>query len=173
MELLTVALLIAVSSAIVLPRIDWEGRQFRSAVVDVQSVLVRAQRYAVLRQHDVIVVFERDAMRLTVHADANNDGAIQADEEVTVHELAPGIVFDRAGRPPLDWGGSAVSFADGRITFHRDGSASARGGVYLSSVRRSRTGGWSWETVAMQVERSTGRVTCLQYLNSAWVTPCR
>lgn len=172
-ELLTVMLVIAVSSALVMPRLDWQGRQFRSGVVEVQSILVRAQRAAVLYQHNVVVRFDPTNRQISVQLDADNDGLAQDGEKVTVHALGQGIGFGRVGHPALAWGGEAVSFKDSQVTFYRDGSASATSGIYLSSSRRLLTGNYPAETVALEVIRSTGAVRCLSYVAPAWSVGCR
>jgi len=77
-ELILVLTLIGLVSGIMLPRIDFQRARVDSAALQVSSNLLRAQRVAVMRQHDVRVSFDEAHTRVLTHQDANNDGRVDA-----------------------------------------------------------------------------------------------
>jgi len=138
------------------------------AVREVASTLARAQYRAVLQQHDVIVWFDVAPRRLRVHEDRNNDGLVQAGEPVTYVQLPDGVVFGRGPAPALPMGLGPVTFKQRfgtpYVTFHRNGSASEAGGLYLTAVGNAE----ARDARAIEVERSTGRASWFVYDGSAW-----
>ncbi len=172
-ELLVVLFLAGVVATIVVPRLDLQGARVRSAAAEVHSTLSRAARTAVLLQHDVLVRFDAATGALTTHEDRNNDGILQAGEPTRRTALDPSIRFGSRNVPALRWGGEAIGFEDGTVTFHRNGSASSEGGIYLSSSRQMESGAHPNETVALEVVRSTGAVRCRAYRSSQWAEDCR
>jgi prepilin-type N-terminal cleavage/methylation domain-containing protein len=159
-ELTVVVSILSLILLITWPRINPQREGVRSAAAEIQMLLQRAQRTAVLNQHNVRVVFEIDERRALLHLDRNNDGEIQEGEPWQVFPLPDAIGFGLNGVPALHWGSDAISFPDQTVTFHRDGSASAEGGVYVSSRRQLLGGGRPDETRAVEVVRATGTVRC-------------
>lgn len=162
-ELITVVTIIGILAAIAIPRIDITGYRVNTAMQTAGLMLLSAQRLAVTRQHDVIVGFDEGSAAIRVHEDADNDGVIDAGEHVRRRPLGDNVVFGRAGAPPYAIGAGPVTFTQTRdglraVTFHRNGSASEYGGVYLTS-RRAAQSGRADETRALEVERATGRTT--------------
>src|SRR5690606_22100764 len=111
-------------------RIDIARIQVNSAMQTVGMALLAAQRDAVAKQHDVLVLFDTTAHHLRIVNDANNNGVIDAGERVRVLPLDDRVRFGRGGATARAFGGAAVNFArlvDGSpaVVFHRNGSASA------------------------------------------------
>ncbi|MEX1257382.1 MAG: GspH/FimT family protein [Gemmatimonadota bacterium] len=171
-EMTVVLLILGLSAMMTLPRLDTARYRLDAAVREVHSVLLRAQRQAVLFQHDVVVRFDVENGVLIVHADRNNDGEIQGDEPNVAVSLPDEARFGRRDVVPLAFGPEPVSFADAEVTFRRDGSASAEGGLYLSSVRQLAAGSHPSETRALQVVRATGSARCVSFRGSAWTEEC-
>ena len=174
-EMLIVLALIGLLVSIVAPMFNPGRWRSDSAVQELMVGLNAAQRLAVLRQHDVIVTFLVDERRLRVHRDADNNGTVDAGEDIRVIELPETVGFARGPAPPIDGVTADVSFAemDGepRIVFHRNGSASESGTAYLRPVQ-----GYMSTDVessrAVTVERATGQVRCYSYRTGSWAVSC-
>lgn len=172
-EVIMVLALLAIALLIGLPRFIPEREQVRAAATEVQSALQKAQRTAVLQQHDVRVLFDEAAGMLTIHLDADNNGVVDSGEGTEAVVLPEGTTFGRGDVEALPWGNDPVSFPDGVITFHRDGSANVEGGVYLSTIPQARDGGTRAETRAVEVARSTGTVRCRMPAATGWRGSCQ
>lgn len=170
-ELLTVIVIIGVVAAIALPKIDLTRFRVNSAMQTAGLLLVSAQQLAVTSQHDVVVGFDDTRSLIRVHDDADNDGDIDDGERVRSRPLGDNIVFGRAAAPAHAIGAGGITFTQVKaglpsLTFHRNGSASQYGGVYLTS-RRAALGGLSADSRLVEVERATGRTTWWRY-NGQW-----
>lgn len=175
-EILTVLVLIGILVAAAAPRLDLTPLQSDSAMRQVASRLLASQRLAVARQHDVVVGFDLVENRLRVHADADNDGAIDPGEAVVWEPVERPVVLGVGqaaedtefgiGRGVMDLGG--VQDGLRTITFHRSGSASEEGGLYLTSARARQGRGKPTDSRALRVERSTGRISWFRYTGSEW-----
>jgi prepilin-type N-terminal cleavage/methylation domain-containing protein len=168
-ELLVVIVMIGILAAIAYPAIDSLRNSANSAMLQVGTALQAAQREAVARQHDVLVIFNAANSRIQLVFDANNNGIRDGSERTRGIALEPQIVFGRGGAPARSFGPGPVTLSDGSSTliFHRNGSASASGGLYLTSVkaaagdtRRMR------DTRAIEISRATGRIEWFRYSGS-------
>jgi hypothetical protein len=80
-----------------------------------------------------------------------------------------GAVFGLGGAPARPMGATAVTFTKilqglPALIFHRTGSASEAKGIYVTSGRP----GHPEDTRALEVERSTGRVSWYRYGPPSW-----
>lgn len=175
-ELVIVALVVALVSAIAMPQLGLGRVRADGAAREVMSSLMAAQTKAILRQHDVLVEFDTADSRITVTEDQDNDGVRDGSELATVITIPDGIRLTRASAPAHSMGGGPVSFSSGRrmlptVTFHRNGSASESGIVYIAPSAFD--GGAEPESAhALIVERSTGRVTCITIQSGSWDSTC-
>ena len=172
-ELLYVVVLISILAGFAAPFIDVSRFRMNSAVVEVATELMAAQRYAVLRGHDVVVAFDEENRWLRVHLDANNDGMVQSQENTRVAQLGEGVSFGRAPGPTISPSTEIVTFTQSQgefksLTFHRNGSASEAGLVYLTPTRGARPKG----NRALQVIRSTAKVKCWSFSTENWQETC-
>lgn|SRR5690606_4379475 len=171
-EALIIVTVISIVVGIAIPHVDVKRFRLNEAVREVTSTLARAQYRAVLHQYDVVVWFEVTPRRLRVHEDRNNDGVVQAGEPVTVVPLPDGVVFGRGSAPALPMGPGPVTFKQRFgtpfVTFHRNGTASEAGGLYLTAVRPAGAPAQAEDTRAVEVERSTGRASWLLHDGSGW-----
>lgn len=168
-EMLAVLVIMGIMAAIAVPRLDIAEVRTAGAVQVAGSTLLAAQRAAVTRQHDVVVAFDPTGRAIRLHYDRDNDGRADAGEEVRAEPLAEGVVFGRGAAPAYFVGPDAVTFTrrapDGLrvVTFHRSGSASEEGGVYLTTRR-----GRAADARVVVVDRATGRASWLAYTGSTW-----
>ncbi len=170
LELLVVMMIAAVLAGFTIPNIDFVNMEMNSAGRQVSMTLARAQRMAVMRQHDVVVAFDTANRRLRVHNDNDNDGVVDNTEIVEFVQLEQAAVFGRGSAPARAFGDGPIELVrtqDGMpaITFQRSGSASENGGLYITSVRDAFAGDRPDHARAFEINRATGRVYYLQHSN--------
>ncbi len=176
-EVVVVMALLGIILGIAVPKIDVARFRLNGEVQSLALMMNSAQRLAVLRQYDIILAFDTDGRRIRLHHDSNNDGALDTSEDVRFIVLEDEVVFDRGGASALVSGPSDVTFTETQgglpaLTFRRNGSASETGVIYLTSLRASRIAGHAIDTRAIEIERSTGQVTCMSYRTSSWEIGC-
>lgn len=176
-EMLAVMALMVAILGIALPNIDVARFRLDGEVQSLALMINSAQRLSVLRQYDIVLAFDETEDRIRLHHDTDKDGVVDTGEDVRFIQLEDEVVFGRGGATALPDGGSPVTFTEVQdglpaMTFRRNGSASEGGVIYLTSLRASRAAGYSEHTRAIQIERSTGQVTCLSYRTSSWEIGC-
>ncbi len=168
-ELMTVVVIVGLTTAIVAPKLDLPHYAIEADMRAIGTTLMVAQRDAVAAQHDVIVSFDSAGRELRIHWDKDNDGTVDVGERVRTVGLGDGVVF---GRPSAvtarSFGAAAINFGTHNglpaVTFHRAGSASESGGLYLTSIRATRAGSTRTDdTRAIEFERATGRAEWFRY----------
>lgn len=172
-ELIYIVILLGIMAGFAAPFIDVSRFRLNSAVMEVTTQLMSAQRYAVLRGHDVVIAFDEDEEWMRIHLDANNDGLIQSDENTSVAQLGDGVTFGRAPGATLSASTENVTFTQKQgglkaLTFHRNGSASEIGYIYLTFSRSS----LPKANRAAEIVRSTAKVKCWSYRTETWEEAC-
>lgn len=173
-EILIVLLLISLLSVLAAPKLDVSGVRTDGAMRSVGSTLLAAQRAAVTRQHAVVVAFDEANRGIRIHYDRDNDTRLGAREPISLEPLEAGVRFGRGGAAQDAVAGAGpVSFRfrqDGlpAVVFHRNGSASEEGGVYLTSARAARESGHERDTRLVVVDRATGRPSWSAYDGARW-----
>jgi prepilin-type N-terminal cleavage/methylation domain-containing protein len=170
-EVLAVLVIVGIGMALALPRVDLTRHRTETAVHDLATLLMAAQRAAVAGQHDVVVAFEQDARRVRVHHDLDNDGTMDAGERVRRIPLPDLVVFGRSAPALAQLGNGPVSFTrqqDGAraVTFNRAGSASEEGGAYLTTT--AQTAPPATAARAVVVDRATARAVTFRYTGGGW-----
>jgi prepilin-type N-terminal cleavage/methylation domain-containing protein len=171
-EMLMVLVIIGIMTSIAIPRSRLTTYRASSGAQVVATTLVYAQRQAISRQADTRVAFDVANNELRIHEDADNDNVIDANERVTMAALPEGITFGRGSAPARPMGGAAVNFTRTQgmlpiVTFHRDGSASENGGVYVTTIDGLSVGRTA-DVRAVEVSRATGRAAWFSYATGAW-----
>lgn len=174
-ELMTVVALLGLLATIAVPRIDVTQYRSDAAMHAVGSVLLGAQRAAVMKQHQIVVAFDVTNRRIRVHDDLNNNNRVDAGERLIWQPLEDGVVFGRDGAPAQAIGSGPVTFTrtqDGlpSVTFLRNGAAEQEGGVYITSRRAQQTGTRPRDARLVVVARATGRPSWLSYQSGSWKT---
>lgn len=172
-EVIYVVILLGILAGFAAPFLDVSRFRMNSAVVEVATELMAAQRYAVLRKHDVIVTFDEANRWMRVHLDVNNDGTVQDGENTRVAQLGDGVSFGRASGPRLTPDTPAITFIQQQdrlpsLTFHRNGSASEDGIIYLTFTQTS----IPKSNRAVEVIKSTAKVKCWSYGTENWQETC-
>ncbi|MEO8333755.1 MAG: type II secretion system protein [bacterium] len=158
-EIIIVLVMMAVVARMALPKLNMSQFRADAAAQQVRSVFQTAQRTSLTRQFDVIVSVDTSAFGLRIAEDSSNDGIIQTNEWKFWRPTGEG---NRFAVPPKGLNGTVSSPVVGSnirsvsnlpsITFHRDGSTSSDGEVYVESSYKGRT-----DYRAVTVTRATGR----------------
>lgn len=168
-ELLVVMSIISILAAIALPKINLHQFRIDAGVRSTQGALMQAERYAVQRQHDMVVSFDVAGSRVILIDDQNNNAAADPTEKVLVRPLEDGVRF---ATPPAAISGAVAAVAGGKlqslggfpsIIFHRDGATSTDLQVYITSTRPDAT-----DFKALTVTQSTGHVDYYSYRSGSW-----
>ena len=173
-EVLVVVTIIGILAGLAMPAIDVTRFKVESGLQSVGSTLQAAQRESVGRQHNVVVSFDVVQNSVIVHFDANNDGIQNNGERVRFWPIDDALVFSRGPAPARVFGAGPVSFPVGptglpTVTFRRSGSASAAGGLYVTS--RQAVAGLAKrqnDTRAVEIVRATGRTEWFRYSGGQW-----
>ena len=174
-ELLFVLTIVGVMTSMVAPMFSPGRWRADGAAHEVVLGLNAAQRLAVLRQHDIQITFELSERLLRLHQDLDNDGVYEDGEDLRVVELPETMGFGAGVAPLITTDKGPITFAtssaDPVLTFHRNGSASAAGIIYLYATDGAMAA--SAEAVrAVRVERATGEVRCFTYRTGSWEDGC-
>lgn len=172
-ELVLVVSIIGIVAAFALPKIDYARYRVDSSMRGVGTALLSAQRRAVSGQYDVIVTFNQSTNGISIHEDMNNNGAVDGNERTRGIPMGEQIVIGRGSAAPHAVGPGPITFTKvvgglPAVTFHRNGSASERGGVYLTTGRAMAGGGSPTDNRLVHIERSTGRVSWFIYRSGSW-----
>lgn len=169
-ELLVTMAIISILATIMLPKINLHQFRIDAGVRQVQGALMQGERYAVQRQHDMVVSFDVAGNRVLVIDDQNNNGAKDPTEKQLVRPLED---FVRFLTPPAAINGGTVAAIAGSklqtlggypsIIFHRDGATSSDLQVYITSSRPDAT-----DFKALTVTQSTGHVDYYSYRTGSW-----
>ncbi len=176
-ELVIVIAVVGVLGSIAAPSFNAGRWRAEAGIHEVMAGLGSAQRLAVLRQHDVVVTFLEDDDALRIHRDADNDGVEDPGEDVRLQELPETIGFGLGATPGMagDPSTTTVTFDDDgagpQLVFHRNGSASQAGRLYLRPLRGSMADEAA-AARALSVERSTGEDRCFSYQTGSWEASC-
>lgn len=170
-EVLAVVVIIGIGVALAAPRVNLGVHRTESAVHELASVMMAAQRAAVAGQHDVVVAFEQPQRQVRVHHDLDNDGTMDAGEPVRRTRLPDLVVFGRTGTALPQLGTQAVSFTRRQagvpaVTFNRAGSASEEGGAYLTTTAETQPRATNARAVV--VDRATARAVTYRYTPAGW-----
>lgn len=177
-EMLIVVVLIAITSAIALPKINVSRIRSKAAITTLGTTMLALQRDAIAKQHNVLVLIDSANASLRVVYDSTNDLRITAGERMRAVDLGEEIVFGRpAGVAARPFGVAAVNFVQQEATtnlpmiiLYRNGSASEAGGLYLSTIKAmAGQSGHQGETWSMEMVRATGRAEWMRWNDTGWV----
>jgi prepilin-type N-terminal cleavage/methylation domain-containing protein len=177
-EMLIVIIIVGITAAIALPRINLSGIRSKSSVQSLGTTMLALQREAIARQHNVVVVIDATRRQLRVVDDSTNNEQITAGERIRTVSLGEGVVFGKpAAVTARPFGGNAINFISTEastalpdIVFYRNGSAKEAGGFYLSTAKAmAGAAGHGDETWAMEISRATGRAEWLRWNGTTWI----
>jgi prepilin-type N-terminal cleavage/methylation domain-containing protein len=172
-EMVIVAVIIGLLAVIALPNLDLTRYRIDNGMRGVATGLQAAQRRAIVRQHDVIVLFDVGNQTIRVHEDANNNQAQDDGEVMRAIPMGEQVLMGQGNATAHPMGGAPVSFAKDvggipALTFHRNGAASESGVIYLTTRRAVNSGAHPEDTRVIEIERATGRVSWWRFLPPNW-----
>ncbi len=175
-ELMIVITLISILLGFAVWKVDVARYQINGDQQVVGTAFISAQRQAIAKQYDVIIVFDPGNNNLRIIGDANNNGQLDPGEPVRSIYLGDRVRYGLGFASPLAWGASAISFTGTEgstglpaVTFYRNGSASESRGIYLASTRAQTDAAYVRDVRAIHVERATGRAEWWHYDGSTWI----
>jgi prepilin-type N-terminal cleavage/methylation domain-containing protein len=171
-EAVMVVSIIGIVAGMAIPKAGYSTYLANSGARVLSTTLSYAQRQAISQQADIRVAFDVANNQIRVHEDRNNDNVIDLGERVGFTSLPEGVAFGRGAAAARPMGGGTVSFTRIQgtlpvLVFHRDGSASENGIVYLSTISGLSTGR-SADTRAIEIARATGRVSWYSFGTGQW-----
>ena len=174
-ELLVVLVIVGVLSVLVVPQMEIVKYRMDGSTRGLVMALVTAQRSAVKRQHQVVVVLDTGNRRVVIHEDEDSDGVQDAGERIRQIPLDEDVIYGRGGAPSRSGVSSGtVTFTETQngvpvVRFLRNGSASEEGSFYLTSVRSLRGGArFAKDARSIQVDRATGRASWFYFDPPDW-----
>lgn len=171
-EMLLVVVILGLLVAFTAPKIDVQKFRANSAMQAVGTALLASQRLAVTRQHNIVVAFDVGAGTMRIVDDTNNNNQIDVGEHQRVVALDR-IVFGLGGAPLYNGLAGPVSFSKRlgslpAVTFHRDGSASEAGAIYLTTPRAVSDPSRAGDTRVIVIDRATARVSWFRASPPNW-----
>ena len=166
--------MIGVLAAITLPKLRFDSSRVETAARTIDLAIMAAQRDAVSRQHNVLVVFDTTARALRTVWDANNTGRAESGERQRTTVLPEELVL---ARPPGigALGGDSTSASAGipddrgpALLLQRSGSTDRAVTFYLTTTRSMREAETVREVRALKVARASGRSSWYTWTGSAW-----
>jgi prepilin-type N-terminal cleavage/methylation domain-containing protein len=175
-ELLIVLTIIGIVTGMAFWKIDIARYQINGDQQVVGTALIAAQREAIAKQHNMLVVFDDVHSQMQIVSDSNNNGQIDGTENVRTVSLGDRVRYGLGSASPMAWGASGISFTtlEGStglpcVIFYRNGSASESRGVYLASTRALADPSFVKDVRAIHVERATGRAEWWHYDGVTWI----
>ncbi len=169
-----VLVIVGVTAAVILPRVRFDNARVISAIRAVDLAIAVAQRDAVSRQHNTLVVFDTVNSQVRVVWDANSNGRADGGEKARITALPEQVRFGRPSAVPsvtnaIDTPGSGILNPLGpQIVMLRSGSADRRLTIYLTTIRSLREMTLTPEVRAVQVLRASGRSSWLTWDGLLW-----
>jgi prepilin-type N-terminal cleavage/methylation domain-containing protein len=173
-ELMTTIVIIGALVAITLPRVDLERFQVDTAAQAIGTSLLTAQREAVSRQHNVLVVFDTVTSTIRTVWDANNNEIADGTEKSRAFQLPERVKFARPSgipaRPSAPDRMSTMAQLAGKpmLVFQRSGSADRAAYLYVTTSRALIYPSMAKSTRFIEIARATGRPNWWRYTGTAW-----
>jgi hypothetical protein len=166
-------IMMGVITALAIPHLDLQRYRTDAAIQQLRTVLMQAQRTALVRQYNVVISIDTAHNLLEWAEDANNDGTIQASEHKRAYPLNDGVKF---AVPPVGISGTVTTSLVGShlgtlnglptVTFHRDGASTTDLQLYIAGPAQPNV---TWR--AVQLTLGTGRTDWYLYNSQShkWV----
>ena len=173
-ETLLVLAIIGIVAAIGLPKLDVYKYRSDATAVMIRSLMMQAQREAVVGQHDLIVSIDTIKHRIILGFDKNNDGSIAEGERIRTQALPDQSKFVNPSNPLGTSGLNAfgpiraemITTLSGfpSVIFRRDGSVNTTLELYTTSARNRPK-----DRRVTTVIQATGRTEYQRWNGTAWV----
>jgi prepilin-type N-terminal cleavage/methylation domain-containing protein len=171
-ELAVVLIMVGIITGMAIPRLNYQRYRADAAARVTRAVLQTSQRQAIMRQTNMLVVFDVANRRMSVIADTNNSYTADPGERVRVTPLEEGAQFllPTAAVPGTTMPTTPVSGPNLRtvwgmpaVAFLRDGASSTDVNVYVCSARCLPE-----NQRALILTQASGRTESWRFNGSAW-----
>jgi prepilin-type N-terminal cleavage/methylation domain-containing protein len=172
LELLMVMVVIGIVTAMSVPRINTSGHRADASARAIRGALQIAQRSAITRQSNMVVLLDSANRRISLVEDLNGNLTADAGERITHTPLEEGTTFIAPSAGRVGGGatgaavlGSSLQYSNGlpRIVMRRDGSASSDVEIYLTARP-----GVPADLRAITVNPAIGKAELHQYTGNEW-----
>jgi len=171
LELTVVLIMVSIIAAMAIPRLNYERYRSDAAMRTVKTVLLSAERNAIMRQTNIVIGFDDANRMMEILEDANNNCTLDSGERLTKRPLEEGAKFAVPSAPyPTTTPSTFVSGPNlctmhslPAIQFLRDGAASTDADIYVTSSRGSVT-----DFRLIRVTQASGRTESFSYSGTAW-----
>ena len=172
-ELVMVCVIVGLMALIVMPKIRIDNTQVDTAVRTINMSLMVAQREAVARQQNVLVMFDTAHHAVKTVWDSNNNGALDNGEKTRPFLLPERVIIGRPADVPKLGGSSEVegvglSTDGGPYFIMMRGGSVDRSAVIYFTTRASLSGGEFRDVRALSISRATGRPVWYKWGSGAW-----
>lgn len=175
-EAMVVIVMIGLLLGIMLPRMGVDRWQAKASAQSIGSSLLMAQREAVAKQYNMLVLFDQSRNAIRIVYDSANNGRADANDRSRTIFLGDGVTFGRpSDTPGMAMGNATVSFgslepATGLpvLTYYRNGSTKEFGWFYLTTLKALGSGRGTGRSWAVMINRATGRPEWNIYTASGW-----
>ena len=172
-ELVMVCIIVGLMALIVMPRIRIDNSQVDTAARTISMSMMVAQREAVGRQQNVLVMFDTAHHVVRTVWDSNNNGAVDGGEKTRPFLLPDRVIIglppdvQRLGGP-LETSSPGLSTSGGPYFIMQRGGSVDRSAIIYFTTRASMNGGLYRDVRAMWLSRATGRPVWYKWNGSAW-----
>ncbi|MEP6763736.1 MAG: prepilin-type N-terminal cleavage/methylation domain-containing protein [Gemmatimonadaceae bacterium] len=172
-ELVMVCIIVGLMALIVMPKIRIDNSQVDTAARTINTSMMVAQREAVARQQNVLVMFDTAHHVVRTVWDANNNGSFDTGEKTRPFLLPERVMIGRPSSVPKLGGAGEVSLpglttSGGPLFIMMRGGSVDRSAVLYFTTRASMSGGQYSDVRAMSISRATGRPVWYKWGGGAW-----
>ncbi|MEP6780789.1 MAG: type II secretion system protein [Gemmatimonadaceae bacterium] len=172
-ELVVVCIIVGLMALIVMPKIRIDNSVVDTAARTINTSMMVAQREAVARQQNVLVMFDTAHHVVKTVWDANNNGTLDDGEKTRPFLLPDRVMIGRPADVPKLGGSGEVSVTGlstegGPFFIMMRGGSVDRSAVVYFTTRASMNGGEFRDVRAMSISRATGRPVWYKWGTGAW-----
>jgi prepilin-type N-terminal cleavage/methylation domain-containing protein len=171
-ELAVVLIMVGIIAGTAMPRLNYQRYRAEAAARVTRAVLQSSQRAAIMRQTNMLIVFDVPGRRMQIIEDSNNNYQIDSGERIRIRPLEEGAQFmlPTAQVPGTGTATTAISGPNLRtvagkpaIAFLRDGASSTDANIYICSARCAPE-----NQRALILTQASGRTESWRYNGSVW-----
>jgi prepilin-type N-terminal cleavage/methylation domain-containing protein len=171
-ELTVVLIMVGIIAGMAMPRLNYQRYRADAAARVTRAVLQTSQRAAIMRQTNMLIVFDIAQRRMHIIEDSNNSYSYDAGERVRVRPLEEGATFRIPTAPvygstvpstPVAGPNMSTVWGLPAIAFLRDGASSTDLNIYICSARCPPE-----NQRALVLTQASGRTESWRHNGSTW-----
>lgn len=171
-ELAVVLIMVGIIAGMAMPRLNYQRYRAEAAARVTRAVLQSSQRQAIMRQTNILIVFDVPGRQMQIIEDANNNYQLDTGERIRIRPLEEGAQFvlptvqvPGTSAPSTPISGPNLRTVAGKpaLAFLRDGASSTDANIYICSARCAPE-----NQRALILTQSSGRTESWRFNGSAW-----